>query len=230
MGYFSQSLSAALELVFQFDPGVWFVVWVSLKISFLAVSISSIFAIPLGTWIAINRFTGKQFLQQILNTLMAIPTVVIGLFLYGLLSRQGTFGEFGLLYTQWAIVIGECLLISPIILNLTVTAIHSSDSRLVPTLLTLGANRLQLITLVLSETRFAVMAALVTGFGRAIGEVGIAMILGGNIQGHTRTMTTAIALETSKGEFEFALALGILLLIIAFIVNLGLQYLQRDTE
>lgn len=230
MGYFSQSLSAALELVFQFDPAVWFVVWVSLKISFLAVAISSIFAIPLGTWIAINRFTGKQFLQQLLNTLMAIPTVVIGLFLYGLLSRQGAFGEFGLLYTQWAIVIGECLLISPIILNLTVTAIHSSDSRLVPTLLTLGANRLQLITLVLSESRFAVMAALVTGFGRAIGEVGIAMILGGNIQGHTRTMTTAIALETSKGEFEFALALGILLLIIAFIVNLGLQYLQQDSE
>jgi len=226
--YFSQSFFAALDLVFRIDQTVWFVVWVSLKISFLAVGISAFLNIPIGIWFAIHPFQGKQFLQQLLNTFMAIPTVVIGLFLYGLLSRQGPLGDLGLLYTQWAIIIGECLLISPIILNLTVAAIHSSDSRLVPTLLTLGANRFQLMLMVLSETRFAVMAALVTGFGRAIGEVGIAMILGGNIEGHTRTMTTAIALETSKGEFEFALALGILLLVIAFIVNLGLQYLQRD--
>ncbi len=230
MDYFSQSLITALKLVFQLDQNVWFVVWVSLKISFLSVGISAILNIPLGVWFAIHKFQGKLFLQQLLNTFMAIPTVVIGLFLYGFLSRLGPLGDLGLLYTQWAIIIGECLLISPIILNLTIAAIQSSDNRLVPTLLTLGANRLQLMLLVLSETRFAVIAALVTGFGRAIGEVGIAMILGGNIEGYTRTMTTAIALETSKGEFEFALALGILLLIIAFIVNLGLQYLQRDNE
>ena len=230
MDFFSQSLSVALDLIFQFDPIVWRVVWVSLKISLIAVIISAALAIPLGTFIAIAKFKGKQFLQQILNTLMAIPTVVIGLLLYGLLSRQGILGSLGLLYSQWAIILGECLLIFPILVNLTIVAIHSSDSRLVPTLLSLGANKWQLVKGVLSETRFAVMAGLVTGFGRAIGEVGIAMMLGGNIEGHTRTMTTAIALETSKGEFESGLALGILLLTIAFIVNIGLQQLQREAE
>ncbi|MCK5831817.1 MAG: ABC transporter permease [Methylococcales bacterium] len=230
MDYFSQSFSVALDLIFRFDPTVWRVVWVSLEISIVAVMISSTLVIPLGTLIALNNFPGKQFLQQLLNTLMAVPTVVIGLLLYGLLSRQGVLGNLGLLYTQWAIIAGECLLISPIILNLTVVAIHSSDKRLVPTLLSLGANRWQLMLIVLSETRFAVMTALVTGFGRAIGEMGIAMMLGGNIENHTRTMTTAIALETSKGEFEFGLALGLLLLSIAFLVNMGLQQLQRDTE
>ncbi len=230
MDFFSHSLSVALDLIFKFDPIVWRVVWVSLKISLTAVIISATLAIPLGTFIALNKFTGKQFLQQILNTLMAIPTVVIGLLLYGLLNRQGLLGNLGLLYSQWAIILGECLLISPILLNLTIVAVHSSDSRLVPTLLSLGANKWQLVKGVLTETRFAVMAGLVTGFGRAIGEVGIAMMLGGNIEGHTRTMTTAIALETSKGEFESGLALGILLLAIAFLVNIGLQQLQRGID
>ena len=230
MDYFTQALSAALTLIFQFNPDVWLIVWVSLKISVAAVVLSSLFAIPLGTLIALNQFIGKRFLQQILNTLMAVPTVVVGLLLYGLLSRQGALGSFGLLYSQWAIVIGECCLITPVILNLTIVAVQSADNRLVPTLLSLGANRWQLMMMVLSETRFAVMAGLVTGFGRAIGELGIAMMLGANIDQHTRTMTTAIALETSKGEFESGLALGILLLAIAFIVNMGLQELQRSAE
>ncbi len=227
MNFFSQSLIQAFDLIFQFDPSVWGVVWVSVKVSMLAVILSSLIAIPLGSFVALNNFSGKQFLQYILNTLIAIPTVVVGLILYGLLSRQGILGNFGLLYTFWAIVIGECLLVFPVILNLTITAIHSADSRLLPTLLSLGASRWQLIFIVLKETRLAVSSALVFGFGRAIGEVGIAMMLGGNIEGHTRTMTTAIALETSKGEFEFALALGLILLIIAFIVNVGLQRLNR---
>lgn len=227
MDYFSQSLAAALNLIFQFDPAVWLVVWTSLKISLLAIIIASAAAVPLGILIALNKFLGKQLLQQLLNTLMAVPTVVVGLLLYGLLSRQGALGGAGLLYTSTAVVIGECLLIFPVILNLTVTAIHSADKRLVPTLLSLGANRWQLMVMVLSEMRFSVMAAIVTGFGRAIGEVGAAMMLGGNIEGYTRTMTTAIAMETSKGEFEFALALGVLLLTIAFVINIGLQRLQQ---
>lgn len=159
---------------------------------------------------------------------MAIPTVVIGLCLYGLLSRKGLLGEFDMLYSSWAIVLGECLLITPIILNLTIVAVHSTDNRLVSTLVALGANQWQMLKWVFSEARLAVMSAVVTGFGRAIGEVGIAILLGGNIAGVTRTMTTAIALETSKGEFEFALALGILLLGIAFLVNIILHYLHRE--
>ena len=189
--------------------------------------LAALIAIPTGITIALNEFRGKQFLQQILNTLMAMPTVVIGLLLYGLFTRQGPMGDLGLLYTPAAVVIAECILILPIILNLTIVAVQSSDKRLVPTLKSLGANKIQLATEVLGETRFAVIAAVVAGFGRAIGEVGAAMMLGGNIEGFTRTMTTAIALETSKGEFEFGLALGLLLLIIAFVVNFGLQFLTR---
>jgi tungstate transport system permease protein len=227
LDFFSNALSKAFDLIFQFEPSVWQTVWVSLKISLMAVFVASIMAIPLGTLVAINEFPGKRFLQQLLNTLMAMPTVVVGLLLYGILSRQGALGDLGLLYTLWAVVLGECLLVFPIIMNLTLTAIQSADSRLLPTLLSLGANRWQLIIMVLSETRFAIMTAVVTGFGRAISEVGAAMMLGGNIEGFTRTMTTAIALETNKGEFEFGLALGILLLTIAFLVNYGLQLLQR---
>ncbi len=227
MDYFSHSLSVALELIFQLDPAVWQVVWTSLKISLMAIVIASAMAIPLGALIALNEFAGKRFIQQLLNTLMAMPTVVVGLLLYGLLSRRGALGDLGLLYTPWAVVSGECVLIFPIILNLTVVAIQSADSRLLPTLHSLGANRGQTMWMVLSETRFAIMAAVVVGFGRALGEVGAAMMLGGNIEGFTRTMTTAIALETSKGEFELGLALGLLLLSIAFLVNLFLQLLQR---
>ncbi len=190
--------------------------------------LAALIAIPTGITIALNEFRGKQFLQQILNTLMAMPTVVIGLLLYGLFTRQGPMGDLGLLYTPAAVVIAECILILPIILNLTIVAVQSSDKRLVPTLKSLGANKIQLALQVMGETRFAVIAAVVAGFGRAIGEVGAAMMLGGNIEGFTRTMTTAIALETSKGEFEFGLALGLLLLIIAFTVNFGLQFLIRQ--
>ena len=227
MGYFSESFSAALDLIFQFDQEVWLIVWTSLKISLIAAMLAALIAIPTGITIALNEFHGKQFLQQILNTLMAMPTVVIGLLLYGLFTRQGPMGDLGLLYTPTAVVIAECILILPIILNLTIVAVQSSDKRLVPTLKSLGANKIQLAMQVMGETRFAVIAAVVAGFGRAIGEVGAAMMLGGNIEGFTRTMTTAIALETSKGEFEFGLALGLLLLIIAFTVNFGLQFLIR---
>lgn len=229
MNYFSDSLSAAVDLIIHFDQEVWRIVWTSIRISLVATLAAAWVAIPVGVLIAINEFRGKSFLQQLLNTLMAMPTVVIGLLLYGLFTRQGPLGELGLLYTPSAIIIGQCLLILPVILNLTIVAVQSSDKRLVPTLKSLGANQLQLFLQVISETRFAVMAAVVAGFGRAIGEVGAAMMLGGNIQGFTRTMTTAIALETSKGEFELALALGLLLLIIAFILNFSLQGLQRKS-
>ena len=176
---------------------------------------------------ALNNFTGKRFIQHILNTLMAMPTVVIGLLLYGLFSRLGPLGHLELLYTPSAIIIAQALLIFPIMTNLTITAVNSADKRLVPTLVSLGAKPLSLTIQVAKQTRFAILAAIITGFGRAIGEVGAAMMLGGNIEGFTRTMTTAIALETSKGEFETGLALGILLLIIAFLVNFILSWLQR---
>ena len=147
--------------------------------------------------------------------------------MFGLLSRQGPLGAWGLLYTQVAIVMGQCILIIPIVLNMVISAANTADPRIRSTSIALGADRFQQNLIFINEVRFAMLAAIVAAFGRAIGEVGVAMMLGGNIQGFTRTMTTAIALETSKGEFEFALALGVLLLLVAFIVNVFLEKFQK---
>ena len=227
MGYFSDSLAAAFQLILSFDKDIYQIAATSVSISFIAALIAAILAIPAGIYMALNRFVGKQLIQHLLNTLMAMPTVVIGLLLYGLLSRLGPLGYLGLLYTPTAIIIAEAILIFPIMMNLTIVAVTSADQRLVPTLISLGAKPIALTIQVAKHTRFAILAAIITGFGRAIGEVGAAMMLGGNIEGFTRTMTTAIALQTNKGEFETGLALGLLLLLIAFIVNFMLSWLQR---
>ncbi len=224
--YFSNALIAAVQLLLQFDPEVYRVVWTSLKIALIATSCAAVIAIPIGINIAIYNFIGKRLILQMLNTLMAMPTVMIGLVFYGLLSRRGFFGDFGLLYTETAVIIGEACLILPIIINMCVVAVQSADNQLLPTLRSLGATPIQLILPLLNELRYVILAAVITGFGRAIGEVGAAMMLGGNIQGVTRTMTTAIALETSKGNFVLGLALGIFLLLIAFSVNFILQSLS----
>ncbi|WP_020159336.1 MULTISPECIES: ABC transporter permease [Methylobacter] len=229
MNYFSDAFSAAIGLVFQFDPDVYEIVWTSLKISLIATSFASLLGVLLGIWTAISHFPGKHVLQHLLNTLMAMPTVMIGLIFYGLLSRRGPLGEFGLLYTETAVILGQACLILPIIMNMTLVAVQSADNRLMFTLKMLGAKSYQQIVPILSELRYVILAGIITGFGRAIGEVGAAMMLGGNIQGSTRTMTTAIALETSKGDFELGLALGLLLLLIAFTVNLMLQLLKSKT-
>ena len=226
MDYFAAAFGAALSLIFSFDGEVYTVVWTSLHISIVAVTLAALFGIPLGILVVLREFPGKRLLQQVLNTLMALPTVVVGLLLYGLLTRQGALGEMGLLYTINAIIIGQTLLILPIIWNLSIAAASGADPRLLPTSKALGASVLQQGFMYVNEVKFALVAAMVAGFGRAIGEVGIAMMLGGNIEGFTRTMTTAIALETSKGEFEFALALGVLLLATAFLVNFIVQYFQ----
>jgi len=228
MNYFNDALIAALGLLLQFDPDIYLIVWTSLKIALSATIIASFIAIPCGLIIAINHFIAKRFILQLLNTLMAMPTVMIGLIFYGLLSRRGILGEYGLLYTENAVILGEATLILPIIMNMSIIAVQSADNRLIMTLKSLGATQLQLIRPILQELRYVILAAIITGFGRAIGEVGAAMMLGGNIYGSTRTMTTAIALETSKGEFELGLALGILLLIIAFSVNFILQKLSPE--
>lgn len=225
--YFAEAIASAVRLVVSGDGDVWLVVWTSTSISITASLAATLIGVPLGLATALGRFPGKALLRQTLNALMAVPTVVVGLFLYGLLSRRGVFGDLGLLYTPVAIVIGQAVLIIPIIWNLTITAIDSTDPRLALTCRSLGATRVQQALLFLDEARFAIGAAVVMGFGRAIGEVGVAMMLGGNIEGFTRTMTTAIALETSRGEFELAMALGLVLLLVAFTVNAALGRLQR---
>ncbi len=229
MDYFFTALQAALALILNFDPETWHIVATSLTISLTACLFASLIALPCGVLIAIKSFPGKTALQHILQTLTAMPTVMVGLIFYGLLSRRGPLGEWGILYTENAVILGQTVLILPLILSMTIVAVRSGDTRLLETLQLLGANTVQKIQTIMTECRLALLAAVVTAFGRAIGEVGAAMMLGGNIQGVTRTMTTAIALETSKGNFELGLALGIILLLIAFTTNFILHYLSSTS-
>ena len=227
MGYFIDSFYAALKLIVTFDPEIYFVVWTSLKVSVLAAFCAAVVGVPAGIVIALNDFRGKQGVLLILNTLMALPTVVVGLIFYGLISRRGVLGDCDLLFSPAGISLGLFALAVPIVVNLTIAAIQGLDSRLFLTCRSLGATHGQQAWMILKEARFAVTAGVVMAFGRVVSEVGIAMMLGGNIRGYTRTMTTAIALETSKGEFELGLALGLVLLTVAFAVNGALFVLQR---
>lgn len=227
MDFILKGLCDAGRLVFSFDPAVYFIVWTSLKVSLLASVVASLIGVPVGVLIALKRFRGKSALQVILNTMMAFPTVVIGLLFYAILSRRGPMGGLELLFTPSGIVIGLFFLALPTVVNLTLAAVHGLDPRLIVTCRILGATPIQQTLKLLREARFAITAAIVVAFGRVISEVGIAMMLGGNIRGLTRTMTTAIALETSKGEFELGLALGVVLLAVALGVNGMLFLLQR---
>jgi len=161
------------------------------------------------------------------NTLLSFPTVVVGLLVFAFISRQGPLGFLGILFSPTAMIIGQFILAIPIITALTIAAVQGVDRRVRLTALTLGANRMQTSITVLNEARFALMAAIIAGFGRIVGEVGAAIMLGGNIRHYTRTITTAIALETSKGEFGFAIALGIILMIVSFAVNILFRYFQQ---
>jgi tungstate transport system permease protein len=226
LSYLISSFYNAFILLFSLDAGVYEIVWTSLEVSVAATLFASAIGVPLGVFIALRRFRCKTLLLVILNTLMALPTVVVGLLFYALLSRRGPLGDLGLLYTPLGISLGLFVLAIPTVTNLTLAAIQGLDSRLILTCKLLGATPLQQTLKIVSEARFGVMASVVVSFGRVISEVGIAMMLGGNIRGFTRTMTTAIALETSKGEFELGLALGTILLAVAFAVNAALYMLQ----
>ena len=229
MDYFFEALLVACKLIITFDEDIYAIVFISLVISLSAVIIASAICIPLGLIISSKNFAGKGILQGFLNTLMALPTVVVGLLLYGLLNRNGILGQMLWLYTPIAIIIGQCMLIIPLLLNLVIIVSNSADPRIHTASQALGANRLQQGIIFIGEIKFSIMVAIITAFGRAIGEVGIAMMVGGNIEGYTRTMTTAIALETSKGDFGFALALGIILLIVSFLVNYILYRFEKLT-
>jgi len=227
VGYLGDSFITAIELILGFDREVQMTVWTSLYTSGCATVIAALLGIPIGLWLGLSRFRGRRLLITLLNTLMALPTVVVGLVLFGLFSRQGPLGPLGLLFTPLAMIAGQTVLATPIIANLVLAAVSGADRRIISTALTLGASHLQAARQLLREIRFGVMAAVIAGFGRVIAEVGVAMMLGGNIRNSTRTMTTAIALETSKGEFAFGLALGLVLLGVALLVNLGLNIVQQ---
>ncbi len=227
MDFIVESLRTAFALILSFDGEVFNTVGTSLTISSVAIVFATLISVPIGIVIALNQFTGKTVCLTILNTLMALPTVVVGLVVYGFLSRQGPLGQFGLLFTPAAMIIGQIILATPIVTNYTLAAVVGSDPRILPTAQTLGGGPVASVLVLVKEVRFGIMAALIAGFGRIIAEVGVAMMLGGNIRGYTRTMTTAIALETSKGEFAFGLALGIILLTVALAINIFLNVLQQ---
>jgi tungstate transport system permease protein len=220
------SLISAILLIKSLDAEVFAIVLVSLKVSSSSTLIASLIGIPVGFAIAFKDFCGKRMAITILNTLLALPTVVIGLFVYAFISRRGLFGPFDLLYTQKAIVIGQVILIIPIVTTFTIAAISRIDDRYRKSAMTLGATTLQTAGVIFREARFGIMAAVIASFGRVIAEVGISMMLGGNAKGFTRTMTTAMALEYDKGEFVLAVALGLILLMISFTVNLFFNYVQ----
>ena len=227
MDFLVASLRAAVAMILALDPEVAHAVWTSVFTSGIAILLAAVMGIPAGAFLGLSRFPGRRAVLTALNTLMALPTVVVGLVIYGLLSRQGPLGEWGLLFSPPAMIIGQTVLSAPIVANYTVAAVAGADPRIMSTALTLGAGRLRGAWQLLREVRFGVMAAVVAGFGRVIAEVGVAMMLGGNIRNYTRTMTTAIALETSKGEFAFGLALGIVLMTVALFINLFLNLLQQ---
>ncbi len=223
------SVFSALNLLFSLDEELFSIVAVSLRVSSSSTLLASLCGLPLGFLIAFTAFPGKRFLITCLNTLLALPTVVIGLVVYSFISRKGLLGPWELLYTQKAIVLGQVILIIPIITTLTIAAISRIDKRYRNTALTLGANRYQMAWVVFREARYGIIAAIIAAFGRVIAEVGISMMLGGNAKGFTRTMTTAMALEYDKGEFILAVALGIILMCFAFGINLLFHFFQGRT-
>jgi tungstate transport system permease protein len=188
---------------------------------------SLLIGVPAGFALGYGEFRGKRPLRLLVDTLLALPTVFIGLLVYAFLTRRGPLGDWGMLFTLPGIAIGQTILALPIVVALTATAVESMDARLHTTLMTLGAGRRQLALTTLWEGRFSILAAAVTAYGRVLTEVGISMMVGGNIKWHTRTITTAIALETNKGQFAIGIALGLVLLSIAFVVNLSLAFLRR---
>lgn len=230
MGSFAQSVVTAFSLIFSGSREVYAAVWTSVNTAGWSTVIASMFGLPIGMAIGLSDFPLKRLAVILLNTLMAMPTVVLGLLVFGLLSREGMLGSFGLLFTPKAIIVGQSLLATPIIANYALSAVRAADARILPTALTLGASQVQGFTQLTNEIRFGMMAAVIAGFGRVMSEVGVAMMLGGNIRWYTRTMTTAIALETSKGEFAFGLALGIVLMLISFTINFGLSFMQEKHQ
>ena len=227
MDAFSQSLALALNLVTQPDTALWRIVGLSLRVSATACAMGAGLGLLLGAWLAVARFPGRAVVVGALNTLLALPSVVVGLIVYLLLSRSGPLGAWGILFTPTAMVIAQSILVVPLIAALSRQLVADALREGGDELAAMGAGRLLSAGLLLAHERRAVLTVLLTAFGRAVAEVGAVMVVGGNIDGVTRVMTTAIALETSKGDLPLALALGAVLLGVVALVNLALGLAQR---
>lgn len=227
MDFIIGGLIKAIQLLMSGDKETYSAVISTVRVSGYSMMASLIMGIPSGFLLGYCDFPGKRQVRMIVDTLLALPTVFIGLLVYAFISRLGPFGSFGLLFTLPGIAAGQTLLALPIVIALTATAVESMDQQLRVTLISLGVNRTQLLLSSLWEVRYGILAAAVTAYGRVLTEVGISMMVGGNIKWHTRTITTAIALETNKGLFATGIALGLVLMSIAFVVNLSLSFLRK---
>jgi tungstate transport system permease protein len=227
MDSIGEGFGKAFHLILTLDRELLDIIFLSLKVSFIGLVVSCIIGLPVGTFVALKKFPGRGFVISMLNTLMGLPPVVVGLFLYLILSRSGPLGALGLLYTPSAMIVAQTVIALPIVAALCHSAVVDVKPIIGQAATTLGATSFQRTTAVMKEARYGIISAVIAGFGRAMAEVGAILIVGGNIAGYTRVMTTAIALETDKGDFELALALGIILLGISLVVNIAAHLFQR---
>lgn len=222
-----EGILQAFRLLFSGDAEIWQITLLSLKISGFATAVSLGIGLPLGTLLALGQFRTRRFWVSLVNTGMALPPVVVGLIVSIFLWRSGPLGFMRLMYTPSAIIIAQTVIAAPVVTGLTLAALQQLDPRLRLQLLGLGASRLQVILWLWREARLPLLAALMAGFGSVISEVGASMMVGGNLRYHTRVLTTAIVLETNKGQFAIAIALSLILLLLAYLVNLGLTTIQQ---
>lgn len=222
-----QGILKALELIITLDPEVVDTTSRTLMISISSTLLASLIAVPIGAIIHFKHFKGKRAIINIIQTLYSIPTVLIGLLVFLLISRFGPLGSLNLLFTPWGMILAQAILILPLIMGFSITALKGVGEEIIDLARSLGATEYQTLFTLVSEARYGIMAAIILGFGRAISEVGIAIMIGGNIRGYTRVITSAMALETSKGNLELSIALGIILLAISLIINTLLNYFQE---
>ena len=222
-----KGLIEAFRMLVTFDPEIYEITWLTLKVSGSATFISLLIGIPLGALLAWVHFPGRHFFVSIVNTMMGFPPVVVGLWVYLLLARNGPLGNLDLIFTPTAIVIAQAVIASPIVMGLTSAAIMQVDDKMRMQMKALGATRLQMLLLVIREARYSLLAAVIAGFGAVVSEVGASQMVGGNIKGYSRVLTTATVMEVSKGNTEVAIGISVILMLLAYFVTLGLTILQQ---
>lgn len=221
-----QGIIQAFEIILSLNSALYEIIWLSLAVSGIALLFSTVLGIPLGAAMAMARFPGRRLMTALLYTGMGFPPVVIGLFVYLMLSRSGPAGQLGWLFTPKAMIVAQTIISFPLVAGFTMAAVMGVDPHLRRQLMSLGATPWQATVTILLEAKIGVIVAIVAGFGAIISEVGAVMLVGGNIEGKTRVLTTAIVLETQKGNFDLAIALGLVLLLLSFLVNVALLRLQ----
>jgi tungstate transport system permease protein len=225
-----EGIVKAFQMLLTGDPEVFAITWLTLQVSGTATLISLVLGVPLGTLLALSSFPGRRFLLSLVNAGMGLPPVVVGLWVTIFLWRSGPFGALNILYTPAAIIIAQAVIASPIVIGLTSAAIQQLDPKLRLQIRALGATRLQYLWFLVKETKYSLLAAVIAGFGAVVSEVGASMMVGGNIKGQTRVLTTATVMEVSKGNFDVAIALSVILAILSYLVTLWLTLLQQKRQ